>query len=43
MTVDRLADLPRGQITYYSYADLDEGRIPDGAVCFEQTWQGKRY
>ena len=43
MTVERLTDLPRGQITYYSYADLDAGRIPERAVVFVQTWQGRRY
>ena len=36
MSVTRLTDLPHGNITYFTYEDLDAGRLPAGAVWFEQ-------
>ena len=43
MRVQRLTDLPAGNILFYTYADLDEGRVPESAVYYVQEWEGRRY
>ena len=43
MRVSHPYDLPDGRMRTYTYADLDEGRVPDNAVYYVQEWEGRRY